>query len=135
MVFQSLALFPNLSVAENVTFGPRQMGLADDEVCEESTNFLRYCVSPSLRDRLVEKISGGEAQRVALARAIAPDINLLLLDEPLSSLDRHVADVASELIRRLHFERRLTTIMVTHRSALRDEPSASRILVSSPRDR
>jgi len=131
MVFQSLALFPNLSVAENVAFGPSQMGLASGEVLRRVDELLALLHISHLRDRAVETLSGGEAQRVALARAIAPDINLLLLDEPLSNLDRHVADVASELIRRLHFERQLTTVMVTHDRHYAMS-LASRVLVLSP---
>lgn len=113
-VFQSYALFPHLSVADNVAFGVRARKLPESEVKARVPPALEMLRLSSLAHRLPAQLSGGQRQRVALARAIVNEPELLLLDEPLSALDAQLrADVQVELVR---LQRRLGTtfVMVTH---------------------
>jgi ABC-type sulfate/molybdate transport systems ATPase subunit len=112
MVFQDAALFPHLTVAENVAFGLQR--LEAKERRERTEEWLARLRLEALRRRSVQALSGGERQRVALARALAPQPELLLLDEPFSNLDRLVRfDLLAELKKILR-EARTTTIVVTH---------------------
>tara|TARA_B100001059_G_scaffold236806_1_gene290665 strand:+ start:1363 stop:2367 length:1005 start_codon:yes stop_codon:yes gene_type:complete len=110
LVFQDLALFPNMTVAANIAFGLRGASGGSSRV-EEMLKLLRL---EPLRDRLPHELSGGEQQRVAVARSLAPDPDVLLLDEPFANLDAELrARVREELIEIL--KRTATTvIMVTH---------------------
>ncbi len=113
-VFQSGALFPHLSVAANVGFGPRQRGMKRTAVAARVTELLALVRLAGYGDRRPHELSGGQQQRVALARGLAAQPSLLLLDEPLSSLDRGLrAETAAELV---GLQKRLGTtfILVTH---------------------
>jgi len=114
LVFQSLALFPNMTVAGNVDFGLRYAGLTQQQRRERIKELLIALRLTALAHSRPHQLSGGQAQRVALARSLAAEPRILLLDEPFSSLDRPLADSARELVTRLHREKALTTIMVTH---------------------
>ncbi|MBY5162486.1 ABC transporter ATP-binding protein [Nitriliruptoria bacterium AS10] len=92
LMFQDGALFPHLDVGDNVGFGLRMRGWAPDRRRARIDEVLELVGLAGLGDRRVDALSGGQAQRVALARAIAPQPRLLLLDEPLSSLDRRLRD-------------------------------------------
>ena len=114
MVFQAYALFPNLTVAQNVAFGLRVAGMprADqDKRVAEMLNIIRL---PQMGDRYPFQLSGGQQQRVALARALAPSPKLLLLDEPLSALDAKVRVSLRDEIRAIQKRLGITTIFVTH---------------------
>ena len=91
-MFQDHALFPHRTVAQNVGFGPRVRGASPAEVAERVREALALVDLADAADRPVTALSGGEQQRVALARAIAPRPRVLLLDEPLGSLDRVLRD-------------------------------------------
>ena len=114
MVFQSYALFPHMTAAENVAFGLEMRKLAKAEVAARAREALRLVRLESYADRLPRQLSGGQQQRVALARALAIRPDVLLLDEPLSNLDAKLREEVRIEIRELQRQLGLTTIMVTH---------------------
>jgi ABC-type Fe3+/spermidine/putrescine transport system ATPase subunit len=114
LVFQNYALFPHLSVFENVAFGLRRRRVAEPEVAVRVRRALGLVRLEGFETRLPRELSGGQQQRVAIARAVAIEPDVLLLDEPLSNLDAKLRlEVRSEL-RRLQKTLTITTIMVTH---------------------
>ncbi len=114
MVFQNYALWPHLSVYENVAFGLRAAGEKKADIDREVKAALELVRMAEYADRRIPSLSGGQQQRVALARALAVKPALLLLDEPLSNLDARLRDTMRREIRRICKERQLTAIYVTH---------------------
>lgn len=114
MVFQSVALFPNMDVYRNIAFGPGIAGWEHPRVVDRVIELADMLEIRQLLRRRVREVSGGEAQRVALARALANEPRLLLLDEPLSSLDPQLADKLQSVIRHIQKKLRTTMIYVTH---------------------
>ena len=114
MMFQSYALFPHLSVAENVSFGLKMKGVAKDSRLARATELLRLVDMEALSERLPAQLSGGQQQRVALARAMASEPQVLLLDEPLSALDPFLRLKMRTELKRLQRELGITFIHVTH---------------------
>ncbi|WP_347267188.1 ABC transporter ATP-binding protein [Paracoccus sp. (in: a-proteobacteria)] len=114
MVFQSYALFPNLTVAENVGFGLRVAGVARADRGARVAEMLALIGLPELGGRYPWQLSGGQQQRVALARALAPRPRVLLLDEPLSALDAKIRVSLRNQIREIQQQLGITTIFVTH---------------------
>ncbi len=113
-VYQDYALFPHLTVAENIAFGLRLRGARRAELEQRVASLAGMLGLERLLDRRPATLSGGEAQRVALARALAVEPRLLLLDEPLSSLDPATRAALREELARLHRTLGTTTIHVTH---------------------
>ncbi len=114
MVFQSVALFPNMSVYQNISFGPEMAGWARERTVERVEELADLLGIRGLLLRKTTEISGGEAQRVALARALAKEPKLLLLDEPLSALDPQLREKLQTEILRIQRKLNITTIYVTH---------------------
>ncbi len=114
VVFQSLALFPHLSVAQNIAFPLRMRRMARPEQVTRVREALELMQLPDIGDRRVTELSGGQRQRVALARALVYQPRLVLLDEPLSALDRRLREDMQLEISRLHREVGITILNVTH---------------------
>ena len=114
MVFQGYALFPHMSVAENVAFPLRVAGTARRERRERVAQMLEMVGLDGLGARRPAQLSGGQQQRVALARALAPSPAMILLDEPLSALDKNLRERMQGEIRALHREAGATFVFVTH---------------------
>ena len=117
MCFQSYALFPHLTVGENIDFGPRQNKVARSERLERLEALLRQVDLEPHREKLPNKLSGGQQQRVALARALAMRPSVVLFDEPLSNLDAKLRDQVRREIRGLQKELGFTAVYVTHDQA------------------
>jgi len=117
MIFQSYAIWPNMTVGQNVAFGLKLRKLASSEVNERVNRILDAVQLRHLKDRYPAELSGGQQQRVALARAIVIEPAVLLLDEPLSNLDANLREEMRSEIRRLHDAFRITTVYVTHDQA------------------
>ena len=114
LMFQDYALFPHRSVGGNVAFGLRMAGRPAAEIDERVAEVLGWVGLRGYQDRSVGNLSGGEQQRVALARALAPAPHMLMLDEPVGSLDRGLRERLVGELRQLFVERGITTLYVTH---------------------
>jgi spermidine/putrescine transport system ATP-binding protein len=113
-VFQNYALFPHMTVGQNIGFGLEMLGKPKSEISSRVEEMLRLVQMVDLRDRKTNQISGGQQQRVALARALAPKPKVLLLDEPLSALDYKLRKDMQIELKRLQSETGITFIFVTH---------------------
>ena len=114
IVFQSYALFPNLTVAKNIAFGLENQKLAKADIARRVSELLELVNLPDQANKYPAQLSGGEQQRVALTRALATSPGLLLLDEPLSALDAKVRTHLRHEMKALQRRLGVTTIMVTH---------------------
>jgi spermidine/putrescine transport system ATP-binding protein len=113
-VFQNYALFPHMTVAENVAFGLRMEGLAGGEIASRVDDYLELVGLATYHDRYPTQLSGGQAQRVALARALAKRPAVLLLDEPLGALDLKLRKQMQVELARIHRQVGTTFVFVTH---------------------
>ena len=114
MVFQNYALFPHMDVLKNVSYPLRLRGHSKTEVARKARDALALVDLADLGSRRIDQLSGGQKQRVALARAIVFEPRILLMDEPLSALDKKLRERMQIEIRRLHERLGMTTIYVTH---------------------
>jgi len=114
MVFQAYALFPNMTVRENVAFGLKMKKYSKDLIDKRVNEVLEMVRLQNTAKRFPHQLSGGQQQRIALARALAVQPRVLLLDEPLSALDAEVRMVLRAEIRRIQTELAITTVYVTH---------------------
>jgi len=114
VVFQSYALFPHMSVADNVAFPLRMRHVSRQVITEKVASALEMVRLSEYGARMPRQLSGGQQQRVALARALVFDPELLLMDEPLGALDRNLRDQMKDEITRLHETLRMTVLYVTH---------------------
>ncbi len=113
-VFQNYALFPHMTVAQNIAFGLEMQKRPKTEISDTVREMLAMVHMDQLKDRFISQISGGQQQRVALARALAPRPKVLLLDEPLSALDLKLRKEMQLELKRLQHETGITFIFVTH---------------------
>lgn len=114
MVFQDYAIFPHLTVEQNVMYGLKEHKVPKEEAKQRVEKMLKLTRIDQYRDRLPERLSGGQQQRVALARAIAIHPDVLLMDEPLSNLDAKLRVEMREVIRDIQKQIGITTVYVTH---------------------
>jgi putative spermidine/putrescine transport system ATP-binding protein len=114
MVFQNYALFPHMTVAENVAFPLRVRRMGSADIGDRVQSVLRLVQLEGFEDRDVQTLSGGQRQRVALARAVVFNPRIVLMDEPLSALDKNLREQMQVEIRHLHKKIGATTIYVTH---------------------
>lgn len=114
MVFQNLALYPHMTVRENMAFGLRILDVAEDERSDRIQNAAEMLDIPELLDREPAELSGGQQQRVAIGRTMVLDPDVFLLDEPLASLDAKLRVEIREELQELHREIGVTTVYVTH---------------------
>jgi putative spermidine/putrescine transport system ATP-binding protein len=114
MVFQNYALFPHMDVFHNIAFPLKQRGVARDELRDRVSRALDLVQLGNLRDRSVHQLSGGQRQRIALARALVFEPRIVLMDEPLSALDKGLRDHMQLELRSIHRRLNMTTICVTH---------------------
>jgi putative spermidine/putrescine transport system ATP-binding protein len=114
MVFQGLALFPFLTVAENIAYSLKLRSMTPKARRERVTELLQLIRLPDIASRRIDQLSGGQRQRVAIARALAQEPALFLLDEPLSALDAELREHMQVELRMLQQKLQVTTILVTH---------------------
>jgi spermidine/putrescine ABC transporter ATP-binding subunit len=114
LVFQNYALWPHMTVFDNLAFGLQIKRLSKDEIKQKVEGTLGLVQLGGLEDRFPRQLSGGQQQRVALARALVLEPNILLLDEPLSNLDALLREQMRFEIAQIHKHAGITTIYVTH---------------------
>jgi len=114
LVFQNYALFPSMNVAKNVGYGLKMQKVPEKEIQARVQEALELVKLPGYGSRRINQLSGGEQQRIALARALVTRPNILLLDEPLSALDRKVRAEMQYEIRNIQRQIGTTTVFVTH---------------------
>jgi iron(III) transport system ATP-binding protein len=114
MIFQSYAVWPHMTVAQNVAYGLKFKKLARQQSQEKVNKLLGLVRLAELKERYPGELSGGQQQRVALARALVVEPQILLMDEPLSNLDANLREEMRFEIRRLHEQVKITTVYVTH---------------------
>ncbi|MBR5004113.1 MAG: ABC transporter ATP-binding protein [Erysipelotrichaceae bacterium] len=114
MVFQNYAIFPNMTVENNVAFGLKNRKLSKDIIKQQTDKFLKLMQIEEYRDRMPDRLSGGQQQRVALARALAITPDVLLMDEPLSNLDAKLRVEMRTVIKHIQNSVGITTVYVTH---------------------
>ena len=130
MVFQDYALFPWMTVKENISFGPRQRHLPREEIGRTTDEFVRMVGLERFADRYPNQLSGGMKQRVAIARVLANDANILLMDEPFGALDALTREQLQNELLQIWKRTGVTTIFVTH-SVEEAVLLADRVLVMS----
>ena len=130
MVFQDYALFPWMTVRQNISFGPRQRHLARDEIEKTTDEFIRMVGLERFADRYPNQLSGGMKQRVAIARVLANNANILLMDEPFGALDALTREQLQNELLQIWKRTGVTTIFVTH-SVEEAVLLADRVLVMS----
>lgn len=114
MVFQNYAIFPHMTVQENVAYGLKARKIKGAELAERTMEAMKMMQIDNLKDRMPSQLSGGQQQRVALARAIVIHPDVLLMDEPLCNLDAKLRVTMRTGIKKVQKQLNITTIYVTH---------------------
>jgi len=113
-VFQDLVLFPHMTVSENIEYGLKRSGVPEKERAEQVQEMLSVIDLPDVGDRRPQELSGGQQQRVSLARSLVNEPKVLLLDEPLSSLDQRLKEEMQLELQRIQRQVDTTFLYVTH---------------------
>jgi NitT/TauT family transport system ATP-binding protein/sulfonate transport system ATP-binding protein len=132
MVFQDYALFPWLTVRENIEFGPRHRGVPSQDIARTTERFLTMVGLATCADRYPHQLSGGMKQRVAIARVLANDADILLMDEPFGALDALTREAMNVELQRIWMESRKTVVFITH-STSEAVFLGDRVMVMTPR--
>jgi spermidine/putrescine ABC transporter ATP-binding subunit len=114
MVFQDYALFPHMTIADNIGFGLKERRYPKKDINDRVRELLDLIRLPEVHDRYPAEVSGGQQQRIAVARAVAYPPKVLLMDEPLGALDLKLRETMQIELRRIQQELEITTIYVTH---------------------
>lgn len=114
MVFQNYALFPHMTVGENIAFPLKIRKLPKDDIAQRTRNVLELIKLPGYEGRYPRQLSGGQQQRIAVARALVFNPRVLLMDEPLGALDKQLRESLQLEIKQLHDQLGVTIIYVTH---------------------
>ena len=114
MMFQSYAIFPHMSVENNIAYGLRKDGIANDKITQRVDDMLGLVQMGDFRKRKPDQLSGGQRQRVALARALIKEPKVLLLDEPLAALDRKLREKTQFELMNIQDKLGITFVVVTH---------------------
>lgn len=114
VMFQEAALFPWLNVEENIRFGLSALKLEKEEQNRRIEKYLKLVQLSQFKKHLIHQLSGGMKQRVALARSLAMDSKILLMDEPLSALDKQTKNLLMEEIQSIWMQTKKTVILITH---------------------
>jgi ABC-type Fe3+/spermidine/putrescine transport system ATPase subunit len=114
MVFQNYALFPHMTVGENIAFPLKMRGLSKSEIQRMSKEALELVKLPGYEGRYPRQLSGGQQQRIAVARALVFNPRVLLMDEPLGALDKQLRESLQLEIKQLHDQLGVTIVYVTH---------------------
>ena len=114
MVFQSYALYPSMSVKENMVFGLKQAKASKEKIEEQLKKFSYFLHVDELLNRKPSQLSGGQRQRVAIGRALVREPRIFLFDEPLSNLDAKLRVEMRREIKKLHQKLKTTVVYVTH---------------------
>lgn len=117
MVFQRPSMFPHMTAYKNIAWALQLRGWPKDKISSRVTEMLKLVHLEGMEERAFSQLSGGQAQRVVIARALAPQPDILLLDEPLSSLDAKLRDQLKLEIAEIHRKAGCTTVLVTHDQA------------------
>jgi putative spermidine/putrescine transport system ATP-binding protein len=118
MVFQNYALFPHMTVGENIAFPLQMRKMSRAEITRQTTAVLALVGLPGYEGRYPRQLSGGQQQRVAVARALVTEPSVLLADEPTGDLDERTAEALHVLLREMHRERQLSSVIATHNMQL-----------------
>ena len=129
MVFQNYAIFPHLTVKDNVAFGLKNKKVPKEQIEVETTKFMKLMHIDQYADRLPERLSGGQQQRVAIARALAMKPAIILADEPTGNLDAKSSLEVVELLKLSQRQYKQTLILVTHDDMIASQ--ADRIITIS----
>ena len=114
MVFQDYALFPHLTIKENIAFPLRERRTPKEKINDRVVELLELVRLPGVEERYPSELSGGQAQRISVARAVAYPPRVLLMDEPLGALDLKLREAMQLELRRIQQELQITTVFVTH---------------------